>query len=221
MGGYLGPRTSKPVTMHQLDFALLPSADTITIVHGLGSELHDALSTIPQTRNRAKCAIAFATDMKDDKLHLWMREGYLRAALAEFVSMEEALKREVQEADWRRANHSANPLLHIIRELRNLEVHLRSGPMSSARKAFMCEDRTMPDGWHHLDLTVWSIQRVTVQEFTQLVNAKRYNQSDIASMLDWFNDAQQQCGVGELVEQATKTFASEIAVSLRLLPVPI
>ena len=126
-----------------------------TIYHGhvcasLNKKVQNKLHKFPQTYSRAECAMSFCWFISGGKDTLFhddlnrrnrLREGFLRAALAEFVSMEETLIRDLDNTNSTKTaikiNNSSNPLLHILRELRNLEIHLNSSTLSAEQRDFM------------------------------------------------------------------------------------
>jgi hypothetical protein len=212
-----------PNMKHQLDFNLLPNLTWGAILIRIDPDLESPLSLLPQTLARAQGAIRFASRTKSaEEEGLDVQESYLRAALGEYASMEDTLPRDMQQAGIQgrpyRVRDSANPLLHMMRELRNLEIHLRSSRISHSTTSVQYEEHDAPGTWQQLDLNVWWIAPITVQEFMKLDNARYYRGDDITRMLDWFNDGQKLWGVGELIRRATNACAREIVLNLRLAP---
>jgi hypothetical protein len=208
---------------HHLDFNLLPNLTWGAILIRIDPDLESPLSLLPQTLARARGAIRFASRTKSaEEEGLDVQESYLRAALGEYASMEDALPRDMRQAGITgrpfRVRDSANPLLHMIRELRNLEIHLRSSRMANSKTSAQYEDLDTPGTWKQLEVTAWWIEPITIQEFMRLDNARHYRANDITRMLDWFNDGQKLWGVGELIRRATNAFAREIVLNLQLAP---
>jgi hypothetical protein len=134
------------------------------------------------------------------------REAHLRASLAEFVSMEDALDRDARAVSvglpLLRGSDGSDPLLHVIRELRNFEIHLYSSRLSSHEvTAVMCG--SYPDDWSRtVTKPAWCIQDLTPSDFAKLRNARRYDPADVVRLLAWFNTAQRVWGVQDLVRLA-------------------
>src|SRR4051812_1256650 len=119
---------------HHLDFNLLPNLTWGAILIRIDPDLESPLSLLPRTLARARGAIVFASRTKSaEEEGLDVKESYLRAALGQYASMEDTLPRDMRQVGITgrsyRVRDSANALLHMIRELRNLEIHLRSSRM--------------------------------------------------------------------------------------------
>lgn len=182
------------------------------------------LSILPETVNRASIAVKFcwfATVSPDDLLHCGdaekcraLREGFLRAALAEFVSMEDALGRDLQRAGIKetfRIYESENPHLHIVRELRNLEVHLRSTELKAELRTYTYADRDMKPvpGSNH-ESRIWTSDLLRPEDLMRLNNAKYYSRADLDRMCEWFNEAQLSWGLPDVVFRAVLSYCDEI-----------
>ena len=199
--------------MYALDHSLVPDLTAGTVIYFLENDLIDGMSRFPETTERAKSAVRFlsgehgsyGTEHEKARSH----EAYLRAALAEFVSMEETLPRDLARANIIgapiRLTNSPNPLLHIVRELRHLEIHQRTSLMSHFSIKALWGEARKP-----IDFQVWYIDPITVPAFKRLRNAKYYSDADIADMLNWFEDAQKQWGISEIVLRAIKEFCKLI-----------
>jgi hypothetical protein len=107
-----------------------------------------------------------------------------------------------------------NPLLHLMRELRNLEIHLTSSQLSKANK-----DVTVIifDAEHQSQTTVWTVNDLTVEKFQELRYARnRYTKEEIEKMVNWFNEAQYDWGVSDLLFRAIVEWASAIVKTYSL-----
>lgn len=129
----------------------------------------------------------------------------MRAALAELVSVEDTLA-------WERPGYafrlwmSENPLLHIMRELRNMNVHLQ--PSTFAPKEITVQLRV--EGSEPIDIEVYTLQDFTVERFRQLDNAKYYTDDQIHDLVEWFNAFHQHWGVADAFHQGICALAREI-----------
>lgn len=205
-------RSNKPIS---LDFNLLPDLSSSSAWILLSDELEASITKLPETYDRAESALHFcwsitgALDVyeRTDPKSIKRREGYLRASLAEFVSMEETLARDLVSIGTNstpiKINHSLNPLLHIIRELRNFEIHLHSASLSS-------EIREVIFANTNSEIDIWMVGDLLEADFRKLKNAKLYNNSDIPKMLDWFSQAQKGWGVHDLVYRSIVIYCEEI-----------
>lgn len=198
----------------------MPSLESCPVFIAFDEDASEALVPYPSVRNRALTTIRFAwyVSQESRELHchedetVAIREGFLRAALAEFVGMEEMVKRVVPVGvQPHRIHDSKKPLLHILRELRNHELHLRSSPMSSATRNVLFRFGIRPeDPPKEFELTIWFVEGVTVTSFKALRNACRYSNDDIVRLVEWFNAAQRKWGVNHLIWLAVHDYAREV-----------
>jgi hypothetical protein len=200
---------------HTLDFGDVPDLAYTTAWIRLEDEVVNAMAKFPRTLERARCAVHFCHGISyDPDTEVFLRQGYMRASLAEFVGMEDALKQELPligiSALPIKANSSRKPLLHIIRELRNFEIHLHSSPLSPQNKSVLWGHYERPHKARPLDIQIWIIDDLTVDQFNKLNNAKDYNKDDVLQLIGWFNAAQKEWGVHDLILRAIGTFCREI-----------
>lgn len=189
---------AQPANIHALDFNLLPQLDTYRVFLSLDDEIKRALSKLPETLARANSACHRCDEARGDGA-AETKGAALRSALAEFVSMEEALARDLNNAGIAAApvkiTESQNPLLHVVREFRNLETHLQTSRLRSLMK-----EVTYGGTNHQLD--IWIVEDITESDFMKLRNSKRYKRDDIVKMVDWFNEAQKKWGIDQLIYRA-------------------
>jgi hypothetical protein len=135
--------------------------------------------------------------------------------------MEDILEKDLRGAGFAdeplKCYQTKNPLLHIIRELRHFEIHLHTGQLSSANKTALWGDRAKLEEASPIEIHVWMISDLTEEEFSQLRNARRYSQDETRRLLSWFNMAQREWGVNDLVFRATEAYCREIAQAYALL----
>jgi hypothetical protein len=136
--------------------------------------------------------------------------------------MEDALQRDLAQAGRSepvaRIACTADPLLHIIRELRNLEIHLHSSSLTAHEITVFWRDRTNPDREHALTDDAWCIDDLTPQRFSLSRNARHYTQANMQRLVKWFNAAQQEWGVAELVRLAILRYRRLIIDRYQLAP---
>lgn len=194
--------------MYALDFNVLPRLDSYRVFLSLDDGIKKALSRLPETLARANGACHHCHEVRDDDAGaVEARESALRSALAEFVSMEESLGRDLNNAMIGAApvkiTESQNPLLHIVRELRNLEIHLQTSRLKSVTK----EVTYVGDNYQ---LDIWVAGDITESDFMKLRNARRYKRDDVVKMVDWFNRAQKEWGVDQLIYRAVVEYCRMI-----------
>lgn len=194
--------------MNALDFSLLPPLTEGSVLVQLPGELEAKLMQYPATYDRAHGAMAFSArisnvETSDDGSDVKRRESFMRAALGEYVSMEESIHYDDPAGQRPRIVDSKNPLLHIMKQIRNMQFHLLNSNMTSNTQNVI---------WASQDFKMqfWYVQDITLPDFNRLRNANKYSAADKNQMINWFNTKQRQWGVNELIFQAVKMYTEEI-----------
>lgn len=203
----------------RLDFAQAPDLSARPIIDALDPYVIGPMEVIPETLARAQMSLRFPVYGLDiaavrhltEPDALAVLEGFLRAALAEFVSMEETLKSELKLNSARRLYDYPNPLLHIMRELRNIEIHQRTGKLAQRSR-----DAVFSNTNDQITINIYTIDPITPQQFRNTKNAQYYDDSDIDALVAWFNNAQEQWGVAYLLVKAVNTFCNHIVEDYNL-----
>jgi hypothetical protein len=203
----------------QLDFQLLLSLGSSSMLVSLRAPLRDDIKSLPECWARAHAALRFCWYVSQDAQQLHteephatrLREAFLRACLAEYRAMDEVLPRDLTalgiQTPSLKIHDLKNPLLHLMKELRNFEIHLASSALNSATIDVVVR---WDDNEIEHQRTIWVTEPLTVTKFKQLKNARHYADADIKAMVDWFNNAQQYWGVHHLAFLATTTFCQEL-----------
>lgn len=206
--------------MQSINIHNFPTIDHGHVCASLNKKVQNKLHKFPQTYSRAECAISFCWFISGGKDTLFhddlnrrnrLREGFLRAALAEFVSMEETLIRDLDNTNSTKTaikiNNSSNPLLHILRELRNLEIHLNSSTLSADQRDFMWK----PFGEErNVTTNVWYIDNLQPSDFLQLRNARNYNLTELEMCINRFLAEQKEWGIQEMIIRGVNSYSEEI-----------
>jgi len=200
-----------------LDFALVPDCSFRPIFYDLPPELKANLEKIlPQTYERIDGALKLAWFVMGDEriLHasepriLRIRQSFLRAALTEFASAEDVLKREVKikysEKSPLLFRDCAHPHIRVVRELRNLEVHLQSSPLNPSQIQCLLQ---LGERSGSTQDTIWLLEPLTIANFQSLKNAKYYSKAEIEQLVNWFNQAQSVWGITHVFFLAVKTYS--------------
>ncbi|HEL2981978.1 hypothetical protein D7Y57_03645 [Stenotrophomonas maltophilia] len=169
-----------------------------------------ALQQVPQLYERATSALymLFLSGGSDipirngvpGELHVAM---HVRAALTEFVGIEEAMK---NAGHAYRITNSTSPLLHFMRMLRNYQIHIGTQPM--ARKTvgivFGGSDAVM-------DIAI--INNLRADDFMQLEAIRKYSsysRNEVERMIELFCAQQERLGVYEILRQGTNRLIHEV-----------
>ncbi len=158
--------------VHNLDFSLLPDLSSTSAWYSLDEVTWVSLTRLPETIDRVHGALHFCYMVNSGENvragqgpeTIKNRESYLRASLAEFVSIEETLERELLNAGLRgksiKLYDSLNPMVHIVRELRHLEIHLQTRELSAV-------DKEVIFGGKRHRIQVWITGNISVTSFNR------------------------------------------------------
>jgi hypothetical protein len=209
--------------MHHLDFSLLPEINSGHTFASLDSSIVSKLSVLPETVVRAESAASFFalspkfkwTPQSPETDDNFKSEAFIRASLAEFVSMEDTLPRDLKRIQSKagpiKLNMSKNPMLHIIRELRNLEIHVRTSRVGTFDHAILIGKDEIPS-----DRSARFLEDISVESFANLRNAKHYRPEDLQAMVEWMNRSQRIFGISEIIFRAIEAFSLEIIQKYKL-----
>jgi hypothetical protein len=200
-----------------INFNLLPEFEFTATFMCLPQNLEGALVRFPETLERIESSLMFCSkltycDPKQDR-RAGMKAGrYFRAALAEYVSIEEAFNRE-RPSDTSEFNldSTENPLPHILEQLRHLQVHLTTSEMSDRRVSLWLKN--VP-GSKPVDIRIWTISDLTDSQLTSLhafKNEKHYTATQATEMVNWLNARQTDFGIHDLVHRGLVEIAERIA----------
>ncbi|WP_097049978.1 hypothetical protein [Stenotrophomonas sp. CC120223-11] len=169
-----------------------------------------ALQQVPQLYERATSALymLFLSGGSDipirdgvpAALHVAM---HVRAALTEFVGIEEAMK---NAGHAYRITSSASPLLHFMRMLRNYQIHIGSQPMARRTVDIIF-------GGKDAVIEVATIDNLHADDFMQLDTMRKYNsysRNEVERMIDLFREQQERLGVYEILRQGTNRLIYEV-----------
>jgi hypothetical protein len=160
------------------------------------------------------------SDHDDDALHCSentagpLREGFLRAALAELISVEDILNLDLIDLSRSdrvlRMSDTSLPHLHLVRELRNLELHLHHHRLSGFSRDRLWGNISKPEDARRLTVRLWTLEGVTYESIKQLRNAERYSAQEIQTIVKWFNDTQSEWGVHEILLRTANDYAQAL-----------
>jgi hypothetical protein len=165
---------------------------------------------IKLTSERAVGVFELASKIGGDD---YKRSGvYLRASLGELVSMEETLKVDFPENKPLKLNELQNTLLHILRELRNYQFHLKNLTLDFNES----ESTIIKEGYPNFFLgpfkTQWTIiDNLELNELLKLKNLnKNYTKREIEHMIFCMNKWQQEYSIQSLILKGLKFYTTEI-----------
>lgn len=173
-------------------------------------ELEAELSQYPETNERLIGCLSFCGQMgsQNDELasqeDVAKRRKYLRAALSEFASLDEAAKLDLDGTDrvCPRILSSDDPRLHIVRLLRHANVHLAASKVHRKSK---------PAVWvnHEFDFQVF--YATDLNESIRATNqASNYQPDDLSAMIDWIETEQMEWGLDHLILKTAEVYVREL-----------
>lgn len=195
----------------KLDFSALPDDSAFerrSILIGLTDELKKRLRSMPQTLVRVESAIMFAAQASKQS-EPWRAAAFLRAALAEFCSVEEMQELDRGQGSRFAVASSTSPLLHVLKLMRHLNIHVKSLAIRPHKINMVCFGI---EG----DMNVYVVSNLEAQDLASLKSGRYYDHSDLERCVDWFNSRQTEWGAGDLIRMGTTILAEEICTQFGL-----
>ena len=201
----------------------LPTFETSPLFVAINPATEAALAFLPETSGRIQVACRFlqrfggsadALSVSEEELPL-MWGGYLRAALMEYAGVEAAFVCDVRrlglEARPVSILETGNALLILLRELRNIHVHVGQQRFDrSERPAVLRFD----DREHATRRGIITIPSVDLRQLLAPRIAKNYSSIELERAVGWLEWAQSQWGIGDVVLSALDVYAGMLAESL-------
>lgn len=188
-----------------LDFSDFPN---VTRGSAWWSPPSDKLKSIPYLYERAVSALHMLFSISK----YTPLEGYapdthaaacIRAALVDFVGMEESLKI---------ANHgykistSSSPLLHFMRLLRNYQIHIGQHQVSKERIAVEFANQQAEMDFPIID----NLQVAGFMQLDAIAKHQNYTQLDVSKMINAFDEQQRRLGAYEILRLGVLRLVSEV-----------
>jgi hypothetical protein len=202
-----------------LNFDSLPTFESTPLFFTLAAEVDERLRTLPATYARCNAALRFMSNIGAGAGHMHvraeevdsMRVAYLRASLMEFAGMEEALGIDVGRGQAPlRISDTRNAMLVVLRELRNVQIHLiKSDLLSSNRSAvlrFQGEE-------HEHELTALTIPRLDLNRLKDPRNRTYCHREDFERAVDWLAEAQEHWGIADVIMRGIWAYAEAIVAA--------
>ena len=175
----------------------------------------ERLAQYPELLDRIENSLHFASQIAG-KYEKPLRGGFLRAALTELVSLEDVQKDVLKRPGSspispHKLTCSGHPMLCVVRELRNLEIHISSSSINREKRNLFWGNVDEPE---NADAVCWSIcwiDNLSPTKFQDLNNFKQYDETEIEKALCWFEEEQRHWGIVEIVFRAITEYARELA----------
>jgi hypothetical protein len=123
-------------------------------------------------------------------------KAYFRAALAEFVSLDDALKISgYPDVSVFSITKSSNPLFHIMKLLRDYNTHLGITPLEETEVVIALDSNKSKK----FGVSAAIIDNLNFDDLKELRNAKFYRDDDLCKLVKMFNEQQMKFGAGDLI----------------------
>ena len=190
---------------YTLDFTILPGDEAFesrSIFIGPSNDLRNRLVSMPHTLERIESAIMFAAQSLKQS-EPWRAAAFLRAALADFCSVEEMQKLDRGNKSHFTIRSSANPLLHVLELMRHMNIHVKSVKVQTHKIGI-----TLGGVEHEMETFI--VSNLNHHDLGSLWNSKHYSTSDLESCVAWFESRQMEWGAGDLVCLGTTILATQV-----------
>lgn len=146
------------------------------------------------------------------------KKSFLRASLSEFVSTEEIVSIECNDFNNLKILKTKNPLFHLLKQLRNYNVHINTTEIEKKKIIFGTEEQHRTNTGLAYESEETIISDLTITEFNKPKDANRYLHNDKMKMIDWFNINQRLWGTSHLILLATIQFCDLIILDMEQKP---
>lgn len=203
----------------RLSLDRLPSFNSSTVAIRLEPRVDADLSRFADTHSRACVALRFLQRQSSPADHLGVRRdeerqmqaGYLRAALMEYVGMEDCLPGDLRRLSQRgpalRISDTGSAMLILLRELRHVHVHLGQVQLIHREQPALICARNREIKYM---ATVLTVPMTDLERLLEPRHAKKFHASELRAAVDWLNEAQNHWGMAEVVQAAINDYGRRI-----------
>jgi len=198
----------------------LPSLEYLAVACRLEPEIDAGLARFEETHSRANVALRFLLNQDASAEHLrvraeeerQMQAGLLRAALMEYVGMEDCLPGDLRRMGLPgpalRINDTGSAMLVLLRELRHVHVHVGQTRFERREQTavFHVPNREVLE----VTLPVLTIPRADLEQLRDSRHSSRYHADELAAAIDWLDVAQGHWGIRLVVQAAINDYARRI-----------
>ena len=199
------------MSKNNIDLSKIFNIERVSIFLELDDDKYKHAICIPEIQERLLNSCKFAgiiPVVKDQRYQC----GLVRASIAELVSLEELPIVRQHNADQPFRLHSTeHPLLCIIKELRNLQLHLSSVEINGFKKNLLWGRQDNPEDAIPITKDIFFISNLEIADFISLRNYKRYDPIQFKNALAWFDTEQKKWGIAELLTQASYIYAQSLS----------
>lgn len=176
------------------------------ILFELNKDIEKKLINYTSILERLKNTLYFANKIRykndNDKSRA---EGYLRASLCEVISIEEILKN--YDIDLK-IYKTKNPLLILLKFLRNIDVHIKTNKIDSLSTDVIFEKNKI--NFNMIYIKDFDIDKVKVTDSFKKYYKSDLDISNLEESINWFQSISKQWGINELILRAVHIYANLI-----------
>lgn len=133
------------------------------------------------------------------------RRKYLRAALAEFASLDDAAQFDLGSAAPKMLSLD-DPAIHVVRLLRHANVHLAASTLHGSQTPAIWQG---PDGEQEFDYPLYVVPDIDAG-IRSVRDAGKYSVSDLSAMIAWIDREQKKWGIQNVVIRAAERFLDRL-----------
>jgi len=200
---------------YSLDFSLLPELNSTGILTTLDADIEAMfvrIGVFPETLNRARGALMLFSKTFGAHDESWRDEAYIRAGLNEFYSIEQVLKREHKIANLPGSSleiyNSLNPLLHLMRLMRHLDVHTESFPVIGYDTKVTVHFNDPPQEWTYRTAIIKDLSADRLRKIRDV--KQKYDDAKLDRVVEWFLEKQKVFGVCEVFMKGTEAYCLQL-----------
>ncbi len=194
-----------------IDLGKLFYIEKVSLFLEFDSKRRSPAISMPLIAERLLNSCSFASSISVEESSE-MRCGLVRASISELVSLEELpVVAELNSGNPYRLSSTSHPLLCLIKELRNVQMHLSSIEMSESEKDMLLGNPDKPEDARKIVRRICFIDNLKLDQFESLRNYKKYSSSDFSEALEWFDSEQRRWGISELLRQAAYLYAESLS----------
>ncbi len=174
----------------------------------IAPEVEKDIAVYPELNERIKACVSFCYQLENKPQYdrdISERRKYLRAALAELVSLEDVSELDSPNNKKLKILSLDDARLHVVRLLRHANVHLAASDINEASRPAIWNG---PNGPERFDYEIIYIPDIK-QSISSTDQANNYTPADLTKMMDWIDKEQKEWGIGHLVLRSAELYAKE------------
>ncbi len=194
-----------------LDISKLTNIKSGSVFVELDKKFDEIFENYQIILDRAKMTLSLIQRIDFQNGDIKKSEGYFRAAMCEFVSIDEVQEKLCNNKRLK-IYDTKHPLLILFKLLRNIEVHLQTRRLSKEEKEVLWgKDRKQ------ITMTIYVPEKIKLEQLQKLRTYKKNfssteNENTLIDTINWFNKEVSDWGILELVRKAVHEYLEEIRI---------